>query len=204
MKHKGSAKTPELSARQAEILAFIRSTIETHGYGPTVREICQATGLKSPRSVHLHLENLQRRGHIERSKNISRSIQLPSQTVGLPLVGEVQAGRLVEAFPQNDSLDLGGLYDPDVHFVLKVRGDSMINAHIANGDYVIVRRQETCNNGDIVVALVDGETTLKRFRKTGSGIQLEPANESMEPIVVDEVTIQGVVVGVHRAMGGDG
>lgn len=194
------SKDIELTPRQTEIMEFIRFFIRQNGYGPTVREICNATGLRSPRSVQVHLENLQELGCILRSKNLSRSIQLPDDIAGLRLVGEITAGHLVQQFAQDDRLDLGGLYDRDGHFVLKVKGESMVEAHIANGDFVIVRNTETCQNGDIVVAMVNGETTLKRFRKTQEGIRLEPANQSMQPILVDDVTIQGVVVGVHRSM----
>lgn len=195
-----NSKDIELSPRQAEIMEFIRIEIRKNGYGPTVREICNATGLRSPRSVQVHLENLQELGCIQRSKNLSRSIQLTEDVAGLRLVGEVTAGQLIQQFAQNDRLDLGGLYDPDTHFVLKVKGNSMIEAHIADGDFVIVRDANTCHDGEVVVAMVDGETTLKRFRNTPKGIALEPANQSMEPIFVDDVTIQGVVVGVHRSM----
>ncbi len=189
-----------LTPRQAEIMEVIRKTIRENGYGPTVREICNATGLKSPRSVQVHLENLQRLGCIERSKSISRSIKLPEDIGGLRLVGEITAGQLVTPFAQNDRVDLGELYDPDIHFVLRVNGDSMIDAHITSGDFVICRRADTCKDGDIIVALVDGETTLKRFRKTDRGAALEPANQSMSPIFVDDVTVQGIVVGLHRSL----
>jgi repressor LexA len=193
-----------LTARQREIYDFIREKIENRGYGPTVREIGQHFDIKSPNGVMCHLKALEKKGLIKRELFSARAIQLldhrpPSPT--LPLLGSVAAGAPTEAAAQDDRLDFGELFVGDNHYALKVRGQSMIEDHIADGDYVVIRKQETADNGERVVAMVDNEVTLKRFFQDKSAIRLEPANGTMAPIVVSpdsDTRILGVLVGVLR------
>ncbi len=190
-----------LTKRPAEILAFIQDELHVKGYAPTVREICREVGLKSPRSVQLHLETLEKSGYITRAANTSRSIQLAEQPKGLPWVGRVPAGVPIEAIEDVEQFDFNSRYSSDAHFMLTVQGDSMIEDHIADGDLVVVRKQPTCQNGDLVVArLDDDEVTLKRFYRSNNRIRLQPANRNMRPIYRKHVEIIGVVVGVVRQM----
>jgi len=190
-----------LSKRQVKILDFIIDQIQERGYGPTVREIVGHVGDKSPTSVHRHLKTLELRGHITREPNKSRSIRLTMEHRGLPLAGVIAAGSPIEAVEDIQRFDLAGTYDPSHHFMLKVRGDSMIEDHIDDGDLIVVRKQSTCRDGDTVVALVDGENaTLKRFYREDNQIRLQPANRNLDPIYVskDRVSIDGVMVGMVR------
>ncbi|HID22330.1 MAG TPA: repressor LexA [Planctomycetaceae bacterium] len=190
-----------LSGRPAQILKFIREELQTKGYAPTVREIGREVGLKSPRSVQLHLETLEREGYITRAERTSRSIQLTDRPRGLRLLGHVPAGIPIDAVEDAEPFDFEAHYNAEDHFMLKVHGDSMIEDHIADGDMVVVRKQATCRNGDIVVARTpDGEVTLKRFYRTKHRIRLQPANKAMKPIYCRSVEILGVVVGVVRQM----
>lgn len=194
----------ELTPRQREILEFIRACIRERGYGPTVREICTAFQFRSPNGAYCHLRALERKGLIKREPRASRSIQIPDAHEPppvLPLAGVIAAGQPVEANETCETIDFRDLFDQPDLFVLRVRGDSMIEDQIADGDYVIVRKQSLARDGQIVVALVEGQdATLKRFYREGRMIRLEPANSAMEPIVVpaQEVQILGVVVGVIR------
>jgi len=186
-----------------KILDFIIDQIQERGYGPTVREIVSYVGDKSPTSVHRHLKTLETRGHITREPNKSRSIRLTMEHRGLPLAGVIAAGNPIEAVEDVQRFDLAGIYDPLNHFMLKVRGDSMIEDHIDDGDLIVVRKQSTCHDGDTVVALVDGEAaTLKRFYREEGRVRLQPANRNLEPIYVsrDRVSIDGVMVGMFRQM----
>jgi repressor LexA len=193
-----------LTARQREIYDFIREKIENRGYGPTVREIGQHFDIKSPNGVMCHLKALEKKGLIKRELFSARAIQLldhrpPSPT--LPLLGLVAAGTPTEAAAQDERLDFGELFVGSNHYALKVRGQSMIDDHIADGDYVVIRKQETADNGERVVAMVDNEVTLKRFFQDKNAIRLEPANGTMAPIVVSpdsDTRILGVLVGVLR------
>ena len=193
-----------LTARQREIYDFIREKIENRGYGPTVREIGQHFDIKSPNGVMCHLKALEKKGLIKRELFSARAIQLldhrpPSPT--LPLLGLVAAGTPTEAAAQDDRLDFGELFVGSNHYALKVRGQSMIEDHIADGDYVVIRKQETADNGERVVAMVDNEVTLKRFYKDKHNIRLEPSNGKMQAILVEpnsDVRILGVLVGVLR------
>lgn len=190
-----------LSKRQMKILGFIIDQIRQQGYGPTVREIVNHVGDKSPTSVHRHLKTLEARGHITREANKSRSIRLTDTHRGLSLAGVIAAGSPIEAVEDVQRLDLAGMYDPAHHFMLKVRGDSMIEDHIDDGDLIVVRKQSTCHDGDTVVALVDGENaTLKRFYREDGQVRLQPANRKLKPITLpnDRVSIDGVMVGVLR------
>ena len=195
--HNGSKP---LSRRPAEIYEFIRETIADQNYSPSIREICDAVGLSAPANVHRHLKTLEERGYITRATNSTRTIQLATATArGLLLAGTITAGQPLETFQQEERLDLGSLYDSEDYFGLRVNGDSMIEAHIQTGDVVVIKKQSTCHDGQIVAALIDGsETTLKYFHKDKSRIRLQPANSSMEPIYPQHCEIQGVAVGVLR------
>jgi repressor LexA len=194
-------KKGSLTTRQRDIYDFIKDKILNRGYGPTVREIGAGFKIKSPNGVMCHLKALEKKGLITREAHMSRAIQItePLSKMSLPLVGRVAAGNPRTAFEQNEQVDFSNLFGSDNQFCLKVTGDSMIEAQIAEGDYVVVRKQKTCRDGDIVVALVDGEeATLKRFYKEASRVRLEPANSSMQPIYASHVDILGVVTGVIR------
>jgi repressor LexA len=193
---------PSLTKRQQEIYNFIKDKIVNRGYGPTVREIGTKFGIRSPNGVICHLNALVKKGVITREPNMSRAIQLTDNShrrSSLPLAGQIAAGSPILAVQQNERIDFSKLFDNDDHYCLKVRGDSMIDDQIANGDYVIIRKQSTCRNGEIVVALIEGqETTLKRFYKEKKRIKLQPANSSMKPIYSSDVEILGIVVGIVR------
>jgi repressor LexA len=194
----------QLTIRQRDVYEFIRDKIQSRGYGPTVREIGDAFAIKSPNGVMCHLRALEKKGLILREGFAARAIQLvdhrpPSQ--GLPLLGAVAAGSPVQAVANEDRLDFDELFGGREHFALKVRGQSMIEDHIDDGDFVVIRRQETAQNGERVVAMIDNEVTLKRFYREKDRIRLDPANDTMEPIYVDEsqdVQILGLLVGVLR------
>lgn len=194
-----------LTDRQKEIYEFIRDKIRNRGYGPTVREIGEQFGIVSPNGVVCHMKALEKKGLITREPNMSRAIQLAAEPIeerGLPLVGQVAAGVLHEAIEQEEKIDFDALIrskSPKNLFVLKVKGDSMIDAQIADGDYVIIRRKNSANNGQIVVAQTDeGEATLKRWYAERNRIRLEPANSSMKPIFVKNAKILGVLAFVVR------
>jgi repressor LexA len=194
----------QLTDRQREIYDFIREKIESRGYGPTVREIGEAFKIKSPNGVMCHLKALEKKGLIKREGFQARAIQLVDyhpHSAGLPLLGLVAAGAPREAVVQEERLEFNDLFGGPDHYVLQVRGQSMIEDHIADGDYVVIRKQDTANNGERVVAMIDDEVTLKRFYRDKNLIRLEPANSSMAPIVVDPMDqpkILGVLVGVLR------
>jgi len=194
---------PALTARQREIYEFLKDKILNRGYGPTVREIGAQFGIRSPNGVMCHLKALEKKGLISREPHMSRAIQLatepPRLRMTLPLAGQIAAGSPVLAEEQVERVDFATLFDNEDHFCLKVKGDSMVEDQIADGDYVVVRRQESCTNGDIIVALVDGQdATLKRFYREPDRIRLEPANSTMEPNYSNNVNVLGVVVGVLR------
>ncbi len=197
-----------LTRRQRMVYEFIRDKIRTRGYGPTVREIGSAFGIRSPNGVMCHLKALERKGLIIRERNMSRAIQLalePVEERGLPLAGRIAAGVLHEAIEQNERVDFADLFDPRDKslFVLQVNGDSMIEDQIADGDYVIVRKQRTARKGQIVVALTDeGEATLKRWFPEKNRIRLQPANRAMKPLYVKNARVLGVVEGVVRRIKG--
>ena len=196
------ARGDSLTPRQSEIYEFLRERIINRGYGPTVREIGQQFGIKSPNGVMCHLKALEKKGLITREEKMSRAIELADKPVAktsLPLVGSVAAGAPVLAQEDRETVDFADLFESEDHMCLRVRGDSMIEDHIAEGDYVVVHRQPTCRDGDIVVAQVDGdEATLKRFYREKNRIRLQPANSTMQPIYARDVQLAGVVVGVIR------
>ncbi len=191
-----------LTDRQREIYDFVREKIVNRGYGPTVREIGTSFGIKSPNGVMCHLKALEKKGLINREANMSRAIQLsegPSRKAALPLLGRVVAGQPLATVEQSDEVDFSTLFETDQQFCLEVHGDSMIDAHITEGDFVIVKKQKAARDRDIVVALVDGEeTTLKRFFKEANRIRLQPENSTMKPFYPQQLDILGIVVGVVR------
>lgn len=194
----------QLTERQKEIYEFIRIKIESRGYGPTVREIGDAFEIKSPNGVMCHLKALAKKGLIIREDRSARAIQLVNHrppSVGLPLLGSVAAGNPLEAIDQNERLEVDALLAGPNRFALKVKGESMINDHIQDGDYVVIEQQAHAKNGERVVAMIDGDATLKRFYKEKDHIRLEPANGAMAPIIVDstrDTHILGILVGVVR------
>ena len=193
-----------LTSRQREIYSFIRSKIQGRGYGPTVREIGLQFQIKSPNGVMCHLKALQKKGLIHREPNMSRAIQLlddptTAQPTGVKMLGRIAAGSPIEAIEQDEELAFTEWQGADDKFALRVSGDSMIDAHIADGDYVVIHRQEQARDGQIVAVRDDnGEATLKRFFKEKNRVRLEPANKSMKAIYRDRVSILGVLVGVVR------
>lgn len=194
----------QLTDRQREIYEFIRLKIESRGYGPTVREIGENFGIKSPNGVMCHLKALEKKGLINREEHAARAIQLVDHrrpSYGLPYLGAVAAGTPIGSVAQDERFEFEDVFGGPDRFVLKVRGNSMIENHIEDGDYVVIRKQETADNGERVVAMVDNEVTLKRFYKDREFIRLEPANGALSPIIVDgsrECRVLGVLVGVMR------
>ena len=202
-----------LTRRQKQVLDYIVKFIDRHGYSPSFEEIADGLKLTSLATVHKHLQTLEKKGFIRRGYNRSRSIevtQLPRpvreqvarHAVDLPLMGRIAAGQPVEAIENPETLSLGDFVRGGNVFVLEVKGESMVDDHILEGDYIIVEQTENANNRDIVVALVGGEdATLKRFFREANGkVRLQPANSQMEPIVLPakDVKIQGRVIGVLR------
>jgi repressor LexA len=204
------ADSPNITKRQHEILDFIRDKIENRGFPPSIREIGEAFQIASPNGVMCHLKALEKKGCIERNKGVkdqksaARAITIPGLRIGatsFPMLGLVAAGNGLEAIPQNDRIDLGEMFGGKDHYALQVRGQSMIEDHIDEGDIVILRKQDTAENGERVVAMIDGAATLKKFFRRKDRLVLEPANSTMEPIVVEpgkDVKILGVLVGVLR------
>lgn len=211
----------KLTKRQRAVLDCIERSIREKGYGPTVREICAELGLSSPSTVHVHLKTLEEKGYIVRDPLKSRSISLPSvgtgasgagfsnvikpsfgKVVDVPLVGNVAAGEPILAEENiTDVLSLPTeIVGDSPSFMLSVRGESMIEAGINDGDYVVVKEQKVADNGDIVVALIEDGATVKRFFKERDHIRLQPENSSMEPIVTRDCTIAGKVVAVFRRL----
>jgi repressor LexA len=198
---KGAGDKATLTPRQRAIYDFIKDKIINRGYGPTVREIGAGFKIRSPNGVMCHLKALEKKGLITRESHMSRAIQIaePLSKMTLPLAGRIAAGSPLQAVEQQEQIDFSPLFSGDNQFCLRVTGDSMIEAQIADGDYVVVRKQKTCRDGEIVVALVNGEdATLKRFYKEAHRVRLEPANSTMQPIYSSNVDVLGVVTGVIR------
>jgi repressor LexA len=199
-----------LTRRQRQVLDVIREFIDTNGYSPSLEEIAGVLGLSSVATVHKHVSHLVEKGHVRRSWNQNRSIEpiAPDPEHGgaafrLPLCGDIAAGLPLEAVETSESIGVPAdmVRRPAESFVLRVQGDSMINEQIRDGDYVVVEKRQTANNGETVVALVDdNDATLKRFFHDGETIRLEPANPAVPTIKrpADQVRVQGVVVGVIR------
>ena len=200
----------QLSDKQQQILEFIKRRILDKGYPPAVREICEAVNLRSTSSVHSHLVTLERKGYIHRDPTKPRAIEIIDddfnlarrEIINIPVVGTVTAGEPILAV-QNIEDYFPMLPDRISNkntFMLHVRGESMINAGILDGDLVIVEQQSTAENGDIVVAMIEDSATVKTFYKEDGYYRLQPENDSMEPIIVNEVSIIGKVVGLYRSM----
>ena len=198
----------KLSAKQQEILDYIKEETIKKGYPPTVRDICEAVNLKSTSSVHAHLSTLERNGLIRRDPTKPRAIEIidegfqmvRQEMTSIPIVGQVAAGQPILAEENiNGYFPLPVEYVPNAEtFVLKVKGDSMINAGIHSGDSIFVQSCNSAHNGDIVVALIEDSATVKTFYKEKDHIRLQPENDTMEPIIVKECTILGKVFGVFR------
>ncbi|MGH9317633.1 MAG: transcriptional repressor LexA [Thermoanaerobaculia bacterium] len=196
-----------LTKRQKEILDFIRVYRLENGISPTQREIREEFGLSSFGTVQKHLKRLEEKGALSRQWNRSRGISPANEAVGarVSLLGLVAAGRPIEPFPVEETIEVpASLLGRGEHFVLRVRGDSMIEDGIRDGDYVVVSKRANAQNGQTVVALVRGEATLKRYYAEGARVRLQPANASMKPITVEarELVVQGVVTGLIRDYAG--
>jgi repressor LexA len=196
-----------ITRRQKEVLDFISGFTQRNGYSPSYDEIAHGLGLRSLATVHKHITNLHNKGLLQRTHNRSRSIDvLPPRAKGrpgerLPLAGRIAAGLPVEAMETAESISLGDIVGNRDVFALQVRGESMRDEHILDGDYVLVERTSTAREGEIIVALVRGaETTLKRYYLEGATVRLQPSNVEMDPIYVPaaQVAIQGKVLGVLR------
>lgn len=198
----------KITTKQQEILDYIKSEIINRGYPPAVREICEAVNLKSTSSVHSHLESLEKNGYIKRDPTKPRAIEIMDdnfnlsrrEIVNIPMIGTVTAGQPILAteniegyFPLlSEDMPRGET------FMLKVKGESMINVGIYDGDQIIVKRQPTAENGEIIVALIDASATVKTYYKEEGYFRLQPENDTMDPIIVPDLTILGKVVGLFR------
>lgn len=201
----------KISPKQQEILEYIKQEILRKGYPPAVREICEAVHLKSTSSVHSHLETLEKNGYIRRDPTKPRAIEIMDDTfnltrremVNVPVIGSVAAGQPILATENIESyfpMPVEIMPNQPV-FMLHVRGESMINAGIYDGDQILVKQQSTASDGDIVVALVEDSATVKRYYKEDGYYRLQPENDTMDPIIVTDVSILGVVFGIFRIMG---
>ena len=198
----------KISAKQQEILEYIKSQLLAKGYPPSVREICEAVHLKSTSSVHSHLETLEKNGYIRRDPTKPRAIEIIDdnfnltrrEVVNVPIIGQVAAGQPLLAVENIENyFPIPTEFMPNAETVmLKVKGDSMINAGIFNGDKILVQKQSDAQNGDIVVALVDDSATVKTFYKEDGHFRLQPENDTMDPIIVNECSILGKVFGIMR------
>ena len=195
-----------LNAQEQRVLDYIKEQIRDTGYPPSVREICAALGFKSTSSAHQYISRLADKGYISKKDLKTRAIRVvgAESTIAIPIVGKVAAGEPILAQENvEDYLSIGESFftQSDLKndtFVLKVQGESMINAGINNGDYIIVTKQNTARNGQIIVAMIDGDATVKTFYKEKDYVRLQPENDTMEPIIVKDVQIVGKVVGLFR------
>lgn len=198
----------KISDKQREILEYIKKEILNRGYPPAVREICEAVKLKSTSSVHAHLETLEKNGYIRRDPTKPRAIEIVDdnfnltrrEMVNVPIVGKVAAGTPILAVENIDNyFPIPMEFMPNEQtFMLQVQGESMINAGIYDGDMILVQQQQTARNGEIVVALVEDSATVKTFYKEDGYYRLQPENDTMDPIIVSDVSILGKVIGVFR------
>ena len=198
----------KISSKQREILEYIKQEILNKGYPPAVREICEAVHLKSTSSVHSHLETLEKNGYIRRDPTKPRAIEIIDdnfnltrrEVVNVPIIGQVAAGQPLLAVENIENyFPIPTEFMPNAEtFMLKVKGDSMINAGIFNGDKILVQKQSDAQNGDIVVALVDDSATVKTLYKENGRFRLQPENDTMDPIIVNECSILGKVFGIMR------
>ncbi|EJP6471329.1 transcriptional repressor LexA [Clostridium botulinum] len=192
--------------KQNEVYNFIKLQIKEKGYPPSVREICKAVGLSSTSSVHFHLKRLEKEGLIKRDSSKTRAIEIVDPTskkevINVPIVGTITAGNPILAIENIEDvfpLPIDYVKNTKDLFMLKVSGESMIEAGILDGDLAIIEKTDSANNGDIVVALIDNEATLKRFFKESSYIRLQPENKSMEPIILENCKVLGILVGIYR------
>ncbi len=198
----------KITDKQREILEYMKEQILSKGYPPTVRDICEAVHLKSTSSVHSHLETLEKNGYIRRDPTKPRAIEIIDENfnltrremVNVPLIGRVAAGEPILAVENIESyFPIPAEYMPNAEsFMLRVKGESMINAGIFDGDQILVQKCDTARNGEMVVALVDDSATVKTFYKEGDHIRLQPENDTMDPIIVPDCSILGKVFGVFR------
>lgn len=201
----------ELTKRQQDVLDFTKKYIAEHGFPPAIREICAGIGLSSPATAFVHLRNLEQLGYIKTTNNKFRTIEIlceneylntKEDVVKVPLLGKITAGNPITAIEQpNEFFDIPASLIPATAevFTLHVSGESMINAGIYDGDYVIVKKQNTAKNGDIVVAMTkENEATIKRFYKESDHIRLQPENDTMDPIILDNCVILGIAIGLFR------
>lgn len=198
----------KISPKQKEILEYMKNQIINRGFPPAVREICEAVNLKSTSSVHSHLETLEKNGYIKRDPSKPRAIEIMDdnfnltrrEMVNVPIIGTVTAGQPILAVENIENyFPIPMEYMPnDITFMLKVKGESMINAGIFDGDMILVKQQQHAKNGDFVVALIDDSVTVKTFYKEEGRYRLQPENDYMNPIIVDEVSILGKVIGLFR------
>ena len=198
----------KITEKQREILEYIKNEILNKGYPPAVREICEAVHLKSTSSVHSHLETLEKNGYIRRDPTTPRAIEITDdmfnltrrEVVNIPIIGSVAAGQPILATENIENyFPIPAEFLPNQEvFMLRVKGDSMINAGIFDGDKILVRQQPTASDGDMVVALVGDSATVKTYYKEDGHYRLQPENDTMEPILADEVSVLGIVFGVFR------
>ena len=198
----------KISDKQREILDYIKTEILNKGYPPTVRDICEAVKLKSTSSVHSHLETLEKNGYIRRDPSKPRAIEIVDdnfnltrrEVVNVPMIGRVAAGQPILAVENIESyFPIPTEFMPNAEsFMLRVQGESMINAGIFDGDNILVEKCDTAHNGEMVVALVDDSATVKTFYKEGDHIRLQPENDFMDPIIIDDCMILGKVIGLMR------
>ena len=204
-------KTKEITKRQKDVLDYVKKYVATHGYPPAIREICKGVNLSSPATVFVHLKNLEQLGLIKTTSNKFRTIEIlgtneyletNEDVVKVPLLGKITAGSPITAIEQpNEFFDIPASLIPATAtvFTLHVSGESMINAGIYDGDYVIVQKQSNAKNGDIVVAMTEeNEATIKRFYKENGHIRLQPENDTMKPIILNNCTILGKAIGLYR------
>ena len=202
-----------LTKRQDEILTYIKEYVVSNGYPPTVREICAAIGVSSPATVHAHLQNLENKGMIKKEETKNRAIELlvdnefapkDDMVVEVPLLGKITAGSPIEAIEHPDeyfSLPAYMIPNNKEVFTLNVSGESMINAGIFDGDIIVIEKTNTARNGEIVAAMTaENEVTLKRFYKEDGYFRLQPENDTMDPIILDQVTILGKAIGLYRKL----
>ncbi len=204
-------KGNEITSRQKDVLKYIKKYIASHGYPPAIREICKGVNLSSPATVFVHMKNLEKLGYIKTTSNKFRTIEIVGENeymekqedvVKVPLLGKITAGSPITAIEQpNEFFDIPASLIPATAtiFTLHVSGESMINVGIYDGDYVIVQKQSTAKNGDIVVAMTEeNEATIKTFYKENGHIRLQPENDTMDPIILDNCTILGKAIGLYR------
>ena len=195
-------------SKEEELLAFIKNHQEEFGYPPTVREMCRAIKVSSTSTISYYLNKLETSGLIKKSPNKNRALEIVGETfnfsdyVKIPIVGKITAGEPILAVENTEEYFIASpsLFRGDGLFILTVSGESMINAGIFNGDKIVVRQQSTAQNGEIVAALIDGLATVKRFYKEENRYRLQPENDTMEPIILENVTILGIAIGLYRKL----